>query len=87
VCRSDPQIVQQVIFTRMQPFPTLGRGYSRISSAFFAAVMTAALPVWFILIPQKDGIHGMDGVRSTPRSPTPSPSAPGTKGKGAGTLP
>ena len=52
VWRSEPQMVQQVILTSMHPGSTSGRGYSRISRSFFAAVMTAALPVLLILIPQ-----------------------------------
>jgi len=57
VCRSEPQMVQQVILTSMHPGSTLGRGYSRISRSFFAAVMTAALPVFVISIPQHGNIR------------------------------
>src|SRR4030067_27457 len=46
--RSDPQIVQHVIFTKIHPFPTGDNGYSLISNSLLASVITAAFPVLFI---------------------------------------
>jgi hypothetical protein len=51
-CTSDPQIVQQVTLTRMQPAATAGSGYSLISKSFPAAVITAALAVFAIYQPR-----------------------------------
>jgi hypothetical protein len=48
-CTSDPQIVQQVIFTRIQPLPTRVRGYSLISKSMRAAIITAAFAVLSII--------------------------------------
>jgi hypothetical protein len=48
-CTSDPQIVQQVTLTRMQPGSTAGRGYALISRSFSAAIITAAFAVLAIV--------------------------------------
>jgi hypothetical protein len=42
-CTSDPQIVQQVIFARIQPLSTDGRGYCLISKSLLGEVIIAAL--------------------------------------------
>ena len=48
-CTSDPQIVQQVTLTRMQPRSIADRGYSLISKFLPAAVITAAFAVLAIV--------------------------------------